>query len=272
MCNRADPASVNLRDRVMESGTWEQTSRSFRGQPVWSRSEAILIEIAGPSVTDEAFDADLRATNLPVRDVWFLSKHAAASGTASLTVHPIGNPGGEAKFGGRPATLVPAAARDMGALLRRMAHHADRLKLPHQVTYEATHHGPFLSFPTLFVEIGSDARWYNDPQSAQAVAAAINDVLGGEGSSRGPVLVGVGGGHYAPRATDIAKEGEADFGHLLPNHALEARPGPELLKQAFDATPGCTGLHLHHKGMSGALRQNVVAWANATGLPIANPH
>ena len=271
VCNRSDPASVNLRDRVLESGTWEEAQRTFRGKPVWSRSEAILVEIEGPAVTDEALDGDLRGSGLPIRDVWFLSKHAAASGTPSLTVHPIGNPG-EAKFGGRPGKLVPAAARDMGALLRRIAHHAATAKLPHQVSYEATHHGPFLSSPTLFVEIGSDAQWYGDVASGRVVAAAILDVLAGEGRSSGPVLIGLGGGHYAPRAGDVAKAGEADFGHLIPTHALETGDGAALIAQAAAMTPDCAGAHLHHKSMNGALRRQVVAWCEAAGVPVHNPH
>src|SRR5438094_798680 len=101
VCNRSDPASVNLRDRVLEGGDWEVTNRRFRGAAVWSQSEALLVEVEGPSVTDERLDPDLRALNLPLRDVWFLSKHAAASGQPSLTVHPIGNPG-PARFGGQP--------------------------------------------------------------------------------------------------------------------------------------------------------------------------
>lgn len=271
VANRSDPASCNLRDQLLASGRWEETNRTFRGHAMWSQSEAVLVQVDGPAITDEALDGDLRATALPVRDVWFLSKHAAASGTPSLTVHPIGNPG-EARFGGRPGHLVPAAARDMGALLRRMRHHATRLGLPHQVAYEATHHGPHLSFPTLFVEIGSDDAWYRDAASGEAVASAILDVLAGEGASRAPVWVGVGGGHYAPRATDMALEGEADFGHLIPSHALErAVDGPALLRQAFAATPGGVGLHLHHKGMKGALRTQVLAWCAEAGLPLANP-
>ncbi|HEX2067015.1 MAG TPA: D-aminoacyl-tRNA deacylase, partial [Candidatus Thermoplasmatota archaeon] len=150
VCNRSDPASVNLRDRVLEGGDWEATTRRFRGALVWAQSEALLLEVEGPTVTDERLDADLHTLGLPLRDVWFLSRHAAASGQPSLTVHPIGNPG-PARFGGRPETFSPAAARDMGALLRRIRHHAVAAGLPHQVTYEATHHGPLMTIPSLFV-------------------------------------------------------------------------------------------------------------------------
>ncbi|HLF16567.1 MAG TPA: D-aminoacyl-tRNA deacylase, partial [Candidatus Thermoplasmatota archaeon] len=120
VCSRSDPASVNIRDRLLEGGEWELTGERFRRAVVWGRSEAILVEIEGPSVTDEALDADLRGTGLPIRDVWFLSRHRAESGQPSLTVHPIGNHRPVADLGGRPATLPPSSPRDMGSLLRRL--------------------------------------------------------------------------------------------------------------------------------------------------------
>jgi D-aminoacyl-tRNA deacylase len=264
VCNRSDTASVNLRDRVLEGGDWEVTNRRFRGAIVWSQSEALLVEVEGPTITDERLDPDLRAMNLPLRDVWFLSRHAAASGQPSLTVHPIGNPG-PARFGGQPETFSPAAARDMGALLRRIKHHATAAGLPHQVTYEGTHHGPRMTLPSLFVEIGSDERWYGDVPSARAMAQAIQEVLRGEGRGHGPVLVGVGGGHYHPRHTDLALAGEADFGHLLPSHSLH---GSETLRKAWLATPAAQGVYLHRKGMKGPEREQALAWCDELGLPI----
>jgi D-aminoacyl-tRNA deacylase len=266
VCNRGDPASVNLRDRILETGDWEVTNRRFRHAIVWSQSEAILVEVEGPTVTDEQLDADLRGLHLPLRDVWFLSKHAAQSGTPSLTVHPIGNWGDEARFGGAPRTLSPAAARDMGALLRRVRQRAQEAGLPHEVTYEATHHGPRMSLPSLFLEIGSSPDAYADVPTARAMATAVCDVLRGEGKSVGPVLVGAGGGHYAPRATDVALAGDADFGHLLPTHALEAGDPLDLLRRAVAATPECAGVHLHRKAMKGELRARVLAACAELGV------
>ncbi|MCA1812221.1 MAG: D-aminoacyl-tRNA deacylase, partial [Halobacteriales archaeon] len=177
---------------------------------------------------------------------------------------PIGNPG-PARFGGQPETFSPAAARDMGALLRRIKHHATAAGLPHQLTYEGTHHGPLMTLPSLFVEIGSDERWYGDVPSARAMAQAIQEVLRGEGRGHGPVLVGVGGGHYHPRHTDLALAGEADFGHLLPSHSLH---GSETLRKAWLATPAAQGVYLHRKGMKGPEREQALAWCDELGLPI----
>jgi D-aminoacyl-tRNA deacylase len=265
VASRHDPASLNIRDRLLETGTFERTSREFRGAPVWARSETVLVEVEGPSIHDEALDSDLKATGWPVMDVWFLSKHAAKSGHPSLTVHPIGNHR-EAQFGGRPESLSPSSPRDMGALLRRLKHHAADAGLPHSVTYESTHHGPAMTLPTLWVEIGSEMAWYTDRRSAEVVAAAINDVLAGEGRSTGPVVVGVGGGHYVPRATDVALAGKADFGHFLPSHFVDGAAGPEALARAVAATPGCAGVHVHRKGLKGPQRQAVAAWCEALGV------
>lgn len=265
VASRIDPASMNIRDRLLESGTFEQTGKTFRGAPVWARSETILVEVAGPSIHDEALDNDLKATGWPIMDVWFLSKHAAKSGHPSLTVHPIGNHT-EAQFGGRPNELSPSCPRDMGALLRRLKHHATEAGLPHSITYESTHHGPSMTLPTLWVEIGSDLQWYNDRQSGEVVARAINDVLAGEGKSTGPILVGIGGGHYVPRATDIAVAGKADFGHFLPSHFVDETHGPETLRRAIAATPGCTAVHIHKKSLKGPQRQAVQGWLEALGV------
>ncbi len=268
ICSRSDSASVNIRDRLLEQGGWEQAQRDFQGEPVWARAEAIMVEIAGPSVTAETLDADLRHLGLPFRDVWFLSRHRAQSGQPSLTVHPIGNHGPSAEVGGRPESLCPAASRDMGALLRRLQVHRDAANLPHEVTYEATHHGPFTRYPSVFVEIGSDESWYDEPEGGRVVARAIEDVLCGEGRTEGPVLVGVGGGHYVPRMTDVALAGEADFGHLVPAYAVDPESDGEVLERAVRATPGCEGIYLHKKGLKGPQRQAVKGWAEALGVPL----
>ncbi|MHB8632689.1 MAG: D-aminoacyl-tRNA deacylase [Thermoplasmatota archaeon] len=267
VCNRSDAASVNIRDRLLEGGDWELTGARFRRAVVWGQSEAILIEVEGPTVTDEALAADLEATGLPLRDAWFLSRHRAASGQPSLTVHPIGNHAPVAQLGGRPSALSPVAARDMGALLRRLQVRSLKEGLPHAVTYEATHHGPSMRIPSLFVEIGSDEAWYGDRLSGQVVAAAITDVLAGEGRCTGPVLVGVGGGHYMPRATAVAQAGEADFGHLIPTHDVAAG-SQATLERAVQATPECGGVHLDRKALSGAQRQEVLQWCSSAGAPV----
>lgn len=261
VCNRSDPASRNIRDHLLEDNDWQEAGR-FRNHPLFQRAYDIMVQVDGPVVTDERLTIDLADTGWPIDAVWFLSKHVAKSGEPSLTVHPIGNHG-DAQVGGLPGTCAPAAARDMGALLRRLKHHRDAANLPHAVTYEGTHHGPWMEQPSVFVEIGSNEDWYSDPQSGAVLAEAITDVLDGGGRIEGPVAVGIGGGHYVPRPTDKALAGEADFGHLVPAYAIDGDDpggGFGVLDRAWAATPGATGIYMHKKGLKGPQRDVVREW------------
>lgn len=266
VANLADSASVNIRDHLLEGGEWIDTGSAFRGHPMHQRGYDMLVQVDGPTIHDEALSDDLVATGWPIAAVWFLSRHRAESGQPSLTVHPIGNHGA-ARFGGMAKTLSPAAPRDMGALLRRLKVHRGGTDMPHQVTYEATHHGPLMAIPSLFVEIGSDDTWYTDRRSGQAVAAAVTDVLDGAGAAGRdvPIAVGVGGGHYVPRQTDKALDGELDFGHFLPAYGVTEDAGPQVLGRCIDATPGCRGVYMHKKGLKGWQRQIVKAWCDELG-------
>ncbi len=255
--NRADNASTNIRDRLLEhpEGDWVDTGSTFRGHPIHQRGYDVMLEVDGPTILDEDLSDDLAHMGWPVDAVWFLSRHRAQSGQPSLTVHPIGNHAA-AQFGGRNATLSTAAPRDMGALLRRLAHHRDAQDLPHEVTYEATHHGPFMEQPSLFVEVGSDEQWYDDVPSAQALANAVIDVLDDppRGDAQRPILVGVGGGHYTPRWTKMALDGEADFGHMLASYAIDAEDhdaAHALMDQALARTPGAQRIAWDKKGLKG---------------------
>lgn len=124
-----------------------------------------------------------------IDDVLFLSKHSAASGISSLTVHPIGIPWttDTIRNGGVAGKCSPPSFR-IAALYRLLLHYTkkhEQLKQQQmnnnnvnnissatssveaavpavvsqeiQVTLEATHHGPYVTLPTCFVEIGSAA-------------------------------------------------------------------------------------------------------------------
>ena len=106
--NRADSASINIRDRLLETGDWVDTGSTFRGHPMHQRGYDVLVEVDGPTIHDEALSDDLLNLEWPIHAVWFLSRHAAASGQPSFTVHPIGNPG-DAPYGGQPGTFSPCA-------------------------------------------------------------------------------------------------------------------------------------------------------------------
>ena len=149
-----------------------------------------------------------------------------------------------------------------------------------EVSLETTHHGPVLTKPTLYLEIGSTESEWIRKDAAMLWAAVISRVLGlsdkspeGEWFGEGDVMIGLGGGHYAPRHSDIAIRSGLPFGHLLANYALifdeenkEFPSGPwrhsllEAIEKTRVAFPGGTIFaHLDRKSFKGWQRNAIIA-------------
>jgi len=170
------------------------------------------------------------------RTLAFPSVHRSVSGTRCFTVHPLGNPGSDAELGGRPRTFVPTDARAMAGVLRSLREAGGRLGVPS--TYEATHHGPLLTVPAFFVEIAHPDASAPRPEEVAVLADALRS---GTVDPSDRVALGAGGGHYAPRFTDLAIARRWAFGHLLSRHAL-ADLDPATARGAWDATVGAEGI------------------------------
>lgn len=240
LVSRPDPASVNIRDALLDMEAWKERGH-FEGLPVRERPGFLLAEVDRLHLDCDGLDARLRAAGLSFDAILVASKHKAESGKPALTVHPIGNLG-PADFGGRPQRLVPAAPLLMSRVLRRLVAEAAGLK--HQVTFEATHHGPYLETPTAFVEIGTDERAWSDPLIARRVARALLAANEPSAGDAAPTLVLLGGSHYAPRATDLVRNARANVGHIVPGYAIERGVDPGTLLEAIRLTPGCQGYHV----------------------------
>lgn len=240
LVSRADPASLTIRDALLELRPWEEAG-TFRGLPVRRHGAFLMAEVEEMHLACDRVDRALREAGFAFDVVMFASRHRAESGKPALTVHPIGNWGG-ADFGGLPGRLVPTDPVVMGRVLRALAKEAVGLR--HAVTFEATHHGPFLETPSMFVEIGTDEAAWTDADLGRRVARAM---LAGAEPGPGdaaPALVFIGGSHYAPKATDLVRKGKANAGHVLPAYALERGVEPSTVLEAIRGTPECRGYHM----------------------------
>lgn len=241
VASEADEASRNQRAALLSLTTWADAP-PFEGRAAHRHGSALLVTIPESHLYRDHLDRDLvSAYGEPPEFLVYLSKHRSESRTPSLTVHPIGNPKA-ADFGGRPNTLVPAAPRWMTAALRRLR--VEARDLPYEVTFESTHHGPYLETPTFYIEQGSTETEWTDPAAAAAIARSLLDLEPVDA----PIAVGLGGGHYAPRHTDVAMARRVAFGHLLSGHALEGLP-EALLAEAVTRTPGATLAYVHRKSL-----------------------
>jgi len=143
--------------------------------------------------------------------------------------------------------------------LRRVA--AEGRALGYAVTFESTHHGPYLETPTFYVEVGTSERAWADARAAAVLARAVLAA-----SDPGdPVAVGVGGGHYMPRVTDVALARRVSFGHMVPSHALEP-PDYGAMGRAITRTPGARFVYFHRKAIAKPLLRELESWFRDRGL------
>lgn len=255
-----DAASANIRARLLEGAPWEEDG-TFDGQPLYRLEARLLLTIGDLHLYRDGLDREIR-TSLGVDPevIVFASRHRSERGIPSFTVHPLGN-FGAADFGGRPGRLVPTSPPWMTEALRLLR--VRTAGYPHAVTFEATHHGPYLETPAFFVELGSGPTEWEEEGPATAVAETLLAMW----PTEAPVLLGVGGGHYVPRMTDVALSRRVSFGHLIPSYAAETLT-ETMLEQAVAKTPSVRSAYVHRKALKGPVRRRVLDLIEGAGLRV----
>ncbi|XP_030473515.2 D-aminoacyl-tRNA deacylase-like isoform X1 [Syzygium oleosum] len=255
----ADPASIGPASSLLAMPGWHP-GPTVQGMPSFVNEKVRLLKLENHLVREDHLDKRWEeATGESVDEVIFLSRHVAASNRPALTIHPIGTPHlrqDEVPLaGGRPGWAAPPNPR-IGPWLRLLKNIAESHKLvpEFEVTLEATHHGPEISSPTMFVEIGSTDEYWKRQDAAQAIALLVWEGLGlGGGNSVGDwsrkgdqpkVLLGIGGGHYVPRHMDIAWKDGVWVGHLLSGYSLP-------MEQPSDSK------EVNSKGVAGTWREAI---------------
>ncbi len=74
--------------------------------------------------------------------------------------------------------------------------------------------------PTIFIEIGTTEKQWNDISLCSKVAKNVLEVMKGELTSH-PVAICFGGTHYPERFTQQLLDGKFALGTVMPKHALD---------------------------------------------------
>lgn len=236
-----DNASMNIRQRLIERRDWHE-SGNFSGHPILVADEYLMVRVDRIHLDEDGVDGRVAAdTGRKVDVTIFASRHKAASGIPTLTVHPIGNYS-EAEFGGVPGRLSPSSPQLMTDALRGLAGNSEGLGF--NVSFETTHHGPLTDGPAFYIEIGSDEGFWDREDAAAAIADTILSLK----ETDYPTIVCVGGGHYAPRFSDVALSRRVAIGHMAANYALDALD-EDMIGQMVAASSYADRVYFHKKGM-----------------------
>ena len=260
VCTPDDPPSANMKEALLGMGDWEDMG-SDGSNSYLSCGDDVLMTISGRHIRAEGIDAVAERFGIHCDEVVFMSRHSAASGKPTLTVHPFGNYGA-ADFGGRPGKLSPSAPESMTGMLRCIAE-INGLE-EYSVSFEVTHHGPLIGTPGYFIEVGSEETHWGDKRAAEVLAHAL---LTAERAD-GPRLIGVGGGHYAPRFTELVLSHRACIGHMVPAYQTEGVDNEEVARRISAAAEmtGAEAAYVHRKSMKKPEERRITGIIESLGL------
>lgn len=271
-----DAASTNIKKGLLEQSNWKEID-TFFNNPVYENSsinDVIIVTINDSKIKHENLEKELfEKLGLKPKLAIFVSRHRSKTGEPTLTTHPIGN-FAEAKFGGKPRTLVISSPKLMTNLLRIINKNTQQAKLYHKVCFEVTHHGPYMSIPTIFVEVGSNEEEWKKQEPANIISKSVLELLSiyhyeEEIDNDIPVIIGIGGGHYAPRFTDIALEKNVAFGHMIPTYQIDAgNINEEIFEKTINATLNVKGVYLHKKELKKSQVTQYKKWFQNRGIPV----
>jgi len=219
ICSKKDEASKNIHEHlllVLKSHSENQVGE-HKVKLHLMEKESIYMENI-----DKELGCDM---------IIFATKHVSKSGIHSLSVHTQGN-WGSADYGGvkRDLGISPACWLKEGLrLLEKKS--AD---LHYEAIQECTHHGPQLSTPSFFIEIGSSLKEWQNKNTGKIIANTIMELLEMKIPSY-KTAVGIGGLHHTPSFKKIVLNTNIAIGHVCPKYNLHALD-EKMLMQALEKT------------------------------------
>jgi D-aminoacyl-tRNA deacylase len=273
-----DTASENIKKGLLQQSNWEEFEVFFDETTYKNTiiSNLYLITIKDKKITHENIEKQIqKILHIHPTEAVFISRHRSKTGEPTLTTHPIGNYG-NALYGGMNKTLSPTMPHKMTMLLRIIHKNAKKANLYHKICFEVTHHGPYMQIPTLFTEVGSNEEEWKKQKPANIIAQSLLDLfISYENkikiNEKNPVLIGVGGGHYAPRFTDVALEKEVSFSHMIPSyHINEGNITFEMFNKTIDIASPVDGVYLHRKSLKKSQQTQFKKWCSDLEIPVVS--
>ncbi|KAM0831155.1 hypothetical protein ACQ4PT_065741 [Festuca glaucescens] len=221
----SDPASVGPAAAFLAMPGWSPGPPIPEGMESFTNGNVRLLKHECSIIAEDDLDRRWQeATGEVVSEVIFLSKHTAVSNRPALTVHPIGVPhlreDETPPQGGRPgwAALTNPRIGPWLRLLQKVA--ADQGLVPEfEILWkglgleDGNAVGTWLGYVDIFISLYG---------VTVEVVVWLESLRNGE-----KVLLGIGGGHYAPRHMDIVVKDGVWVGHLLSGYSLPMEVPPQ---------------------------------------------
>ena len=149
----------------------------------------------------------------------FASKHKSKKHEKTLSVHSPGN-FREVWGGGESGRLNLSSALFCKHLFETLIKEKEKSGLKrYSVTMEATHHGPLIERPSVFIEVGGSEIEWKDKAATFVVAKTIRKAIHTfKLDKHREIAIGIGGGHYCPGFNKIQEKSNVALAHIIPKY------------------------------------------------------
>jgi D-aminoacyl-tRNA deacylase len=151
----------------------------------------------------------------------FASKHQSEKGNKTISIHAPGN-WNKAELGGTEERVCKTSALFQKQLFERLKKNMEKFPIKgYDLTLECTHHGPLISKPCLFVEIGATETEWKDRKAGFVVAKSIAEIMKDfKENPYNEVAIGIGGPHYCPNFNKLQLNSNIALSHVIPQYVL----------------------------------------------------
>ena len=165
----------------------------------------------------------------------FASKHVSESREKTLSVHAPGN-WRSGDYGGEREKVCRSSAFFFKQIFEKLHSNAEQYTLKdYKITMEATHHGPLIDKPCIFIEIGSTETEWTDRRAAFIVAKTISETINDfKENPYAEIAIAIGGPHYCPNFNKIQANSNVAISHVISSYAFPLTE--EMIKEAIEKT------------------------------------
>ena len=275
LASTQDTASMNVYNQL--KSTWKITEFAFESSSVFVKEFpcyfAYLCLTQKHSVHCENIDKELElALSTSLESIIFITKHDSKSGKPSFSVHTQGN-WNKNELGGNPQEIATCPVILKHLLFRALQVQNNLQTEGFDVINECTHHGPSISIPSVFIEIGSTKNEWSRQDAGAVLAHSIETSLQAYGGEELPLkkkppktIIGFGGTHTCSNFTRLVTEDKIYLSHVCPEYALDTLE-PQLILQAIQKSTRPAISVVDWKGMSSMKRQKILEFLQNLNLP-----
>lgn len=168
--------------------------------------------------------------------VIFASKHKSEKERKTLSIHAPGN-WREAEYGGIKGKICKSSAQFQKQLFEMLKEQAKKYDLTkhYDIVLEATHHGPLINKPCVFIEIGSTENEWKYRRAGFVIAKTISETIEKfKIEKHREIGIGIGGPHYCPGFTKLQMKSNVAISHVIPQYISPITE--EMIIEAWEKT------------------------------------